>query len=212
MGLVLGLVLGLGLAAAAFLPRGTTVEDLWARVRGLPVIPPEGEVTPQEPNALEPTAVVPKDAPAAPVPRAPSARRPQATGPDRSLERRTPCGVSSGEMNQMRDAHAAALLRCFQPELAKLPAAVGLTSNWEVAIDGHGRVRRVTPHLVTLDYKRSEEEQRKAPYNVPGKDAPAVRCATREITSWNFSPYIANPLHLDLLMDCNLTVTLQEPR
>jgi hypothetical protein len=202
-------MLGLGLAAAAmFLAGGMTAEDLWSRLRGLPVIPPEGEVAPREPDALESASAAATPSPGT---RVTSAQAAEPAGPDRSLARRTPCGISSGEMNQMRDAHAAALLRCFQSELGHLPQKVGLTSKWEVAIDGRGRVRRVTPHLYALDYKRSEEDQRKAPYNAPGKDSPAVRCAAREVASWNFSKYIANPLHLDLLMECDLSVTLHEP-
>lgn len=213
VGLLLGLVLGLGLAAAVvLLPKGMTAEELWSRVQGLPVIPPEGDVTPRAPDAVEPAPAPPKPSPGAKGSRTTTARAADSAGPDRSLARRTPCSISSGEMNQTRDDHAAALLRCFQPEFRNLPREVGLASKWEVAIDGHGRVRRVTPHLFALDYKRTEEEQRKTPYAAPGKDSPAVRCASREVASWNFSKFITNPLHLDLMMECDLSVTLREPQ
>ena len=223
VGLVLGLLLSLGLAAAVlFLPRDLTVEGALSWLRGLPVIPPEGDIAPQEPDALKPASSPAKpsssaklsSSPGAPPsagPRVPSSPATAPTGPDRSLARRTPCGLSSAEMDQVRDAHAAALLRCFQSEFGNLPRNVGLSSKWEVVIDGRGRVHRATPHLYAIDFKRSEEEQRRAPYSAPGKDAPAVRCAARSIESWSFSPYIANPLHLDLLMTCDLNLTLKEP-
>lgn len=97
------------------------------------------------------------------------------------------CHVSGLEMEAVVRANQGATATCFTSDLASYPKEVGLTSDWEVELDGLGRVHAAQGRLHLLDYNRSPEER--AAKKVPLPGPAALRCAQDIIRGWAFPKY-----------------------
>lgn len=101
--------------------------------------------------------------------------------------RAEPCHVSGMEMSSVVAANQTRARRCFDDALLHYPANVGLTSDWEVEVDGAGHVQTARGRLHLLDYQRSPEDREQTPIALPG--SAAVSCAETAIRSWVFPLY-----------------------
>ncbi|HNN97982.1 MAG TPA: hypothetical protein PKI03_37215 [Pseudomonadota bacterium] len=97
------------------------------------------------------------------------------------------CHISGMEMSAVVHANQRATAACFTQDLVDYPKNVGLTSDWEVELDGLGKVHAAKGRLHLLDYNRSPEERAQKTLPLPGPAA--LRCAQEIIRGWEFPKY-----------------------
>lgn len=215
------LLLSLGAIALLAVVLGAVLAG-WQRPRAPArkvLAPPAAKVlAPPVPPAAPPAPSL--DPPSLPLlPPAPPPEPPRRSRPHRAAAaapHAEPCHVSGVEMDQMRDRHGDEVKSCFAAALKLLPTDVGLSSTWDLVIDGDGKVVRVSPHLHVLDYKRSDAQRAAAAYSAPARDSEAVRCAVRALEHWDFGDYLtdlkaAKDRLPPLEMTCGLTLGLARP-
>lgn len=87
----------------------------------------------------------------------------------------------------MVSANSKRAATCFDRDLAGFPKDVGLTSDWEIELDGLGHVHAARGRLHLLDYQRGPEDRKAHPVALP--TGPALRCAEEAIRDWSFPKY-----------------------
>jgi hypothetical protein len=97
------------------------------------------------------------------------------------------CHISGMEMSAVVQANQKTTAACFASDLTGYPKNVGLTSDWEVELDGLGRVHQAHGRLHLLDYNLSPEERAQKKLALPGPAA--LRCAQDVIRGWVFPKY-----------------------
>ena len=91
------------------------------------------------------------------------------------------------EMSAVVSANSKRAATCFDRDLAGFPKDVGLTSDWEIELDGLGHVHAARGRLHLLDYQRGPEDRKAHPVALP--TGPALRCAEEAIRDWSFPKY-----------------------
>jgi len=91
------------------------------------------------------------------------------------------------EMSAVVEANRTSARRCFDSDIARFPKDVGLTSSWEVEVDGAGQAHAAHGKLHLLDYKRNAEAREQDKAELPG--AAAMSCAEGAIRAWSFPAY-----------------------
>lgn len=115
-------------------------------------------------------------------------KKPRAKGHEaRDPRRLDPCHVSGVQMSAVVEANQVRAKKCFEAELARFPATVGLTSDWEVELDGSGKVYAARGRLHLLDYQRAAEARAEKPVTLPG--AAALSCMEGVVKGWAFPAY-----------------------
>ncbi len=97
------------------------------------------------------------------------------------------CHISGMEMSAVVSANRARAATCFDRDLASFPKNVGLTSDWEIELDGLGHVHSARGRLHLLDFQRSPEDRQAHPVALP--TGAALRCIEDSIRGWSFPKY-----------------------
>lgn len=126
-----------------------------------------------------------------------------------TLKHNEPCHISGMEMSAVIEANKARARRCFDSDVARFPENVGLTSAWEVEVDGAGQVHAAHGWLRLVDYKRSAELRAANKVELP--DAAALACAQSAIRAWQFPAYSAKD-GTRMRMKCSMNFTIKELR
>lgn len=171
-------------------------------------------VVPAPPSEVRPPSVVtPSSPPAASSPPivpslfdAKKPRRPFLQSPP-PVQANEPCHISSMQMSAVVEANKARVLRCFERAVASFPADVGLSSSWEIAVDGAGRVHTARGELHLIDSKRGAEARAQNPIELPRLSP--MWCASTMVRLWKFPAYSAKD-GARMLMKCSFNLTIKD--
>lgn len=117
------------------------------------------------------------------------------------------CHVSGLQMSAVVEANQKSAATCFDRDLASYPKNVGLSSDWQVELDGLGQVYAAQGRLHLLDYQRSPQEREAQKISLPGSTA--LRCAEAAIRKWSFPKYSPKD-GARMRMRCSFNLTIKD--